>query len=90
MDPVGVWDSVDRDYSLGHGHSADLGVVVAEAGKNGGQDMPGLVRSHKPAQQGREVGVQLGKGGLGSNSNVLEASQQECLEYFAGCRAFLF
>ena len=35
--------------------------------------MSGLVRSHKPAQQGREVGVQLGKGGLGSESERAES-----------------
>ena len=49
--------------------------------------MSGLVRSHKPAQQGREVGIQLSKGGLGSDPNVLKASRQERLEYFAGCCA---
>ena len=45
LDPVGVWDSVDWDHSLGHGHSTDLGVVVAEASEDGGQDMSGLVWS---------------------------------------------
>ena len=36
LDPVGVWNGVDWDYGLGHGHSADLSVVITEAGENRG------------------------------------------------------
>ena len=35
LDPVGVGNGVDRDYGLGHGHPAHLGVVVAHAGEDG-------------------------------------------------------
>ena len=50
LDPVGVWNGVDGDNSLGHGHPADLGVVITQAGKNRGHYLPSLVQSHKPAQ----------------------------------------
>ena len=35
LDLVGVGNGVDRDYGLGHGHSADLGIVVAHTGEDG-------------------------------------------------------
>ena len=35
LDPVGVGNGVDWDYGLGHGHSADLGIVVAHRGEDG-------------------------------------------------------
>ena len=35
LDPVGVGNGVDRDYGLGHGHPADLGIVVAHTGEDG-------------------------------------------------------
>ena len=33
LDPVGVWNGVDWDNGLGHGHPADLGVVITQAGE---------------------------------------------------------
>ena len=65
LDLVGVWDSVDWNNSLGHGHPTDLGVVVTQTGEDGAQYLPGLVRSHEPAQQGGKGGVHLGESGLG-------------------------
>ena len=50
LDPVGVWNGVDWDNGLGHGHPADLSVVITQTGEDGGHYLPGLVRSHKPAQ----------------------------------------
>ena len=50
LDPVGVRDSVDWNNGLGHGHSADLSVVITQAGKNRGHYLPSLVRSYEPAQ----------------------------------------
>ena len=50
LDPVGVWNGVDWDNGLGHGHSADLGVVITQAGEDRSHYLPGLVRSHEPAQ----------------------------------------
>ena len=35
LDPVGVGNGVDQDYGLGHGHPADLGIVVAHTGEDG-------------------------------------------------------
>ena len=50
LDPVGVWNGVDWDNGLGHGHPTDLGVVITQAGENRGHYLPGLVQSHKSAQ----------------------------------------
>ena len=50
LDPVGVRNSVDWDNGLGHGHPTDLGIVITQAGENRGHYLPGLVRSHEPAQ----------------------------------------
>ena len=50
LDPVGVWNGVDWDNGLGHGHPADLDVVITLAGENRGHYLPSLVRSHEPAQ----------------------------------------
>ena len=35
LDPVGVRDSVHWNNGLGHGHPADLSVVVTQAGEDG-------------------------------------------------------
>ena len=35
LDPVGVGNGVDWDYGLGHGHPADLSIVVAHTGEDG-------------------------------------------------------
>ena len=45
LDPVGVWNGVDWDNGLGHGHPADLGVVITQAGEDRGHYLPGLVWS---------------------------------------------
>ena len=50
LDPVGVWNGLDGDNSLGHGHPTDLGVVITQAGEDRGHYLPGLVQSHEPAQ----------------------------------------
>ena len=50
LDPVGVWNDVDWDNGLGHGHPTDLSIVITQAGKNRDHYLPGLVRSHEPAQ----------------------------------------
>ena len=50
LDPVGVWNGVDWDNGLGHGHPADLSVVITQAGENRGHYLPGLVQSHESAQ----------------------------------------
>ena len=50
LDPVGVWNGVDWDNGLGHGHPADLGVVITQADEDRGHYLHGLVRSHEPAQ----------------------------------------
>ena len=50
LDPVGVWNGVDWDNGLGHGHPADLGVVITQAGEDRGHYLLGLVRSYEPAQ----------------------------------------
>ena len=57
LDPVGVGNGVDQDYGLGHGHPADLNIVVAHTGEDGRQHLPGLIGSDEPAEQG-------GKGGM--------------------------
>ena len=57
LDPVGVGNGVDRDYGLSRGHPAHLGVVVAHAGEDGRQHLPGLIGGDEPAKQG-------GKGGM--------------------------
>ena len=46
LDQVGVWNDVDWDNGLGHGHPADLSVVITQAGHY----LPGLVQSHESAQ----------------------------------------
>ena len=51
LDPVGVWNGVDWDNDLGHGHPADLSVVITQAGENRGHYLPSLVRSHESAQK---------------------------------------
>ena len=81
LDPVGVWNSVDGDNGLGHGHPTDLGVVVTQASEDGGHYLPGLVRSHEPAQQRGKVGVHFGESSLGPDSNTLEAGRYEGPEY---------
>ena len=43
LDPVGVWNGLDWDNGLGHGHPTDLGVVITQAGENRGHYLPGLV-----------------------------------------------
>ena len=50
LDPIGVWNGVNWDNGLGHGHPADLGVVITQAGEDGGHYLPGLVRSYEPTQ----------------------------------------
>ena len=55
--PVGVWNGVNRDHGLGHGHPADLGIVIAHTGEGSRQYLPGLIRSNELAEQG-------GKGGM--------------------------
>ena len=50
LDPVGVRDGVDWNNGLGHGHPADLSVVITQAGKNRGHYLPGLVWSYESAQ----------------------------------------
>ena len=57
LDPVGVGNGVDWDYGLGHGHPADLGIVVAHTGEDGRKHLPGLIGSDELAEQG-------GKGGM--------------------------
>ena len=81
LDTVGVWNSVDGDNGLGHGHPADLGVVVTQAGEDGGQYLPGLVWSHEPAQQRGKGGVHLGESSLSPDPNTLEAGRYEGPEY---------
>ena len=81
LDPVGVWNGVDRDNGLGHGHPADLGVVVTQAGEDRGHYLPGLVRSHEPAQQRGKGGVHFGESSLGPDPNTLEAGRYEGPEY---------
>ena len=54
---VGVWNGVNRDHGLGHGHPADLGIVIAHTGEDGRQHLPGLIGSDELAEQG-------GKGGM--------------------------
>ena len=82
LDPVGVWNSVDGDNCLGHGHPADLGVVIGE-GEDRGHYLPGLVRSHKPAQQRGKGGVHFGESSLSLDPNTLEAGQYEGPEYLS-------
>ena len=65
LDPVGVWNGVDRDNGLGHGHPADLSVVITQAGEDRGHYLPGLVRSHEPAQQRGKGSVHFGESSLG-------------------------
>ena len=81
LDSVGVWNSVDGDNGLCHGHPADLGVVITQAGKDGAQYLPSLVQSHEPAQQRGKGGVHLGESSLGPGPNTLEAGWYEGLEY---------
>ena len=50
LDPVGVWNGVDWDNGLGHGHPTDLGVVITQAGEDRGHYLSGLVWTHEPAQ----------------------------------------
>ena len=81
LDPVGVWNGVDGDYSLGHGHSADLGVVITQAGEDRGHYGPSLVRSHEPTQQRGKSGVHFLESSLGPDPNTLEAGRYEGPEY---------
>ena len=83
LDPVGVWNGVDWDNGLGHGHPADLGVVITQAGEDRGHYLPSLVRSHEPAQQRGKSGVHLGESGLSPDPNTLEAGRYEGPEYLA-------
>ena len=83
LEPVGVWNGVDWDNGLGHGHPTDLGVVITQAGENRGHYLPGLVRSHEPAQQGGKSGIHFGESGLGPDPNTLEAGWYEGPEYLA-------
>ena len=83
LDPVSVRDSVDWNNGLGHGHPADLSVVVTQAGEDGAQYLPGLVWSQEPAQQRRKGGVHLRESGLGPGTNTLEAGQYKGPEYLA-------
>ena len=55
--PVGVWNGVNRDHGLGHGHPADLGIVIAHTCEDGRQYLPRLIGSDELAEQG-------GKGGM--------------------------
>ena len=55
--PVGVWNGVNWDHGLGHGHPTDLGIVIAHTGEDGRQYLPGLIGSDRLAEQG-------GKGGM--------------------------
>ena len=55
--PVGVWNGVNQDHGLGHGHPADLRIVIAHTGEDGRQHLPGLIGSDKLAEQS-------GKGGM--------------------------
>ena len=89
LDRVGIRDSVHWNNGLGHGHPTHLSVVVGQAGENGAQYLPGLVRSHEPAQQGGKGGMHFGEGGLSLDTNTLEAGQYKGPEYLAGCRALL-
>ena len=50
LNPVGVWNGVDWDNGLGHGHPTDLEVVITQAGEDRGHYLPGLVQSHEPTQ----------------------------------------
>ena len=81
LDPVGVWNGVDGDNGLGHGHPADLGVVITQAGEDRGHYLPSLVRSHELAQQRGKGGVHFRESSLSPDSNTLEAGQYEGPEY---------
>ena len=81
LDSVGVWNSVHWDNGLGHGHPADLGVVITQAGEDGAQYLSGLVWSHEPSQQKGKGGMHLGESSLGPGPNTLEAGWYEGPEY---------
>ena len=80
---VGVWNDVDGDYGLGHGHSTDLGVVITQAGEDRGHYLPSLVRSHEPTQQRGKSGVHFGESSFGPEPNTLEAGWYEGPEYLS-------
>ena len=83
LDLVGVWNGVDWDNGLGHGHPADLGVVITQAGEDRGHYLPGLVWSPEPAQQRGKGGIHFGESSLGPDPNTLEAGQYEGPEYLS-------
>ena len=55
--PVGIWNGVNQDHGLGHGHPADLGIVIAHTGEDCRQYLPGLIGSDKLAEQGGKAGM---------------------------------